>query len=460
MISVWVSKVRGRSGIRAFAALGALGLAFGTAGTGQAEAGTTPTFQGLASAYGFDATLSNPSIPLGLTLQGAGPVAQASLSPIKSDAFASFPYPGDTIANLPGVAGAAFLNGFPLPPYPLYINSSLGDPDRSSNFPGITLEAHSGRTQADAVAALGTDGFGYTSTADVRLGDDGRPVATARTEITGLRLGGVVEISGMVSTVSVRMAADGSLERTSSLSIGRIGVPGLQLTLPHETPSSAPIPVPIPGVPQVGSIPLVPLPIPLGGTTIAAPDIGFVDGTFTVTLPGIGALDPVAVPAAPVLDALGALGIEASYQPAVETADGLVGASLRISTRLPAPPENQIANGETVIAYDLGRATASLGAPQGARPAARPSSAPSSTGSATPVAGGPSTGLGNPAIARPAAPATVSEPASVAAPLTAGSISFGGFRLPSMTAFYLVFVGIAAAGAASSHLLRLLGVRT
>src|SRR4051794_3949669 len=81
------------------------GLVVATGSTAHAES----AYDALANAYAVQMTLANQSIPLGLVIEGDGPAAQASLDTNgQSNAFASFPYPGDVAAGLPGTAGAIF----------------------------------------------------------------------------------------------------------------------------------------------------------------------------------------------------------------------------------------------------------------------------------------------------------------------------------------------------------------
>ena len=428
------------------------------AGVSPASGDTAVRFEGVASAYGVDFTLSNPSIPIGFVVQGAGPVAQALLSPIRADGFASMPYPGDVAANITGALGSLLLNGLPLPPYPFYASSSLGSPTASADFPGITLTSVSDADRTSASAVAGTSASGFESTADVRA-TDGGGIATARTKMTGLQLGGILAIGAVESSATVELRADGTLKRSSSLAIGHIGVPGLGIRLPTTTPSQVPVPVPIPGLPQLGSIPLPPIPLPLGGSVIAAPDIGFVDGSFTITLPGAGPTQTFAIPTQTVLDAFAASGFTLTYQPAEETPSGVIAASLLASTVLPAPPANAIANGETPINFAIGRASASIDPTGGQRPSAPVSRAPS--GTSGPVSGA-SPSNSQSAVASSGSSAALSPSTSRAAGAanSATGTTVFGTNLGSAYSFYLVFVGIGLVSLMSTQLLRLLGVRT
>src|SRR5437899_9646466 len=89
-------------------------------------ADTLGTFDARAAASGVNVTVENPSIPLGLVLQGAGPIARAALDSLgTSQALAAGAYPGDLAASLPGTVRTT--SGLPLPDYPLLAATSLGD---------------------------------------------------------------------------------------------------------------------------------------------------------------------------------------------------------------------------------------------------------------------------------------------------------------------------------------------
>jgi hypothetical protein len=442
---------------RVGAAIAVVGLVYASASP-SASGADTVAFEGVASSYGVDFTLANPSIPIGLVIQGAGPVAQAALSPIVADGFASVPYPGDVVANLPPAIGALLLNGFQVPPYPFYTASSLASPRTTANFPGITLTSDSSTTRTSSSAVAGTPGLGWESRADVRGNDDGSGVATANTKAAVVSVGGLVDISGINSSATVELSSSGVLKRSSSLSIGRISVPGLNVRIPESTPSAVPIPVPIPGLPQIGSIPFPSIPLPLGGTVIEAPDIGFVDGTFTIGLPGLGPAQRFAIPAQPVLDAFKALGLNITYQPASETPTGIIAASLLVSTVLPSPPANEFFNGPTQINFAIGRASASIAGGASDTPVDLGTGSgdigsgsvdlPTSLDGSSPTFGSPGMPSLTPTIGR-------SRAVSPGATQAVSSIDLG-----SAESFYLVFVGLGLVAVLGGQVLRLLGVRT
>ncbi|GAA0623896.1 hypothetical protein GCM10009547_28750 [Sporichthya brevicatena] len=319
-----------------------------------------PSFEGFASAYGMDANFSNASIPLGLTPQFAGPTAEARLNNLgNSDAFAAYPYPGDTAAGLPGTAGAVF--GVPIPAYPAIVATQAGDYPKDQEIPGVGLHAESGASNAYGRASAGSDGAGLLSEARVEALADQSVRALARSK-AGFNVLNFLDLSGVVSNAEVTAdSTTGELVRIAHTSIGRISVPGLAIAIPESTPGTVPIPIPIPGVAQLPPIEFPTLPIPSGGTTLIAPDLGFRDGTFTVVMPGgDGKPTTYAVPADSVLKAFEQQGILITYQAAQELTTGVVAPAITFKYAAAAPPPNQYFNGPTDINFTLGRATASV----------------------------------------------------------------------------------------------------
>lgn len=328
-----------------------------------AAADPTPTFDGFANAYGVDVTVYNASLPLGLTVEGAGPVAQAHMDSVgTADAFASMPYPGDTVQGLPGLAGALFGN-LPTPAYPLILATSAGDGAKDSAAPGIAMHAESGTGATSAQATFGAAGAGSTSTARVeKLADNS--VKASATNVSGFNLLNLISISGVQSSATVTASSyNGALTRESHLSIGEISIAGLSMTIPPTTPGTIPIPVPVPGLPTLPSPSLPVLPIALlGGQTLPIPNLGFEDGTFTVTLPLLGKTQKYALPSALVLSAFKSAGFNVSYQQAENTQTGVIAPALSIKFTLPAPPPNNPTgvSGSSPVEIAFGRTTASV----------------------------------------------------------------------------------------------------
>jgi hypothetical protein len=301
--------------------------------TGSAHADAT--YEATADATGVKLIFSNQSIPLGVSPQAQGPTASAKQTSLhQSDGYAAFPDPGQDVAGLPGVAGGTL--HVPAPAYPFLVATSYGDDIRRLSYPGVDLSSESGETITQASATGGTKGAGLTSVA--RITRDGDAVtSTATSDADVLRLGDALVLTGLHASAGALRDATGKLTRTSSLSFTSLTVPGLALTVPPP-PGSA-------GPPQ----------------KLTAPAIGFVDGTFTVTLPGAPA-NSTPVPAKDVFAAFESAGYRVSYQSPQQTADGIVGAGLQIATTLPAPPPGSPGglSGQTPVTLSMGLSRAEI----------------------------------------------------------------------------------------------------
>lgn len=333
-------------------------LTVGTAGTARAELGRA-AFDAYAQGVAVNATMRNESFPLGLVIEGIGPEASSRLnSSGQSDAEASFPYVGPVVPGLLGVA--AGLYGIPSPGYPLQAATGAGDAPADVSYPGITLHAESGQANNNGSASVVSPSGGGTADSRVDVLASGDVQALADTAVEGAVIGGSMRISGVHSTVVVLAdALSGRLTRTASLSIARIHVPGLAIAVPKTSPGSAPVPVPIPGAPQLPDTAFPPIPLPFGGQTLPAPDIGFKDGFFSMTLPGFGA-NQYAVPAPAVLEAFAAAGYAVTYQPARQTDTGIEGATFSVGYEAPGFPDNPYFSGPVPITYTLGKVVASV----------------------------------------------------------------------------------------------------
>ena len=314
-------------------------LAFGTFGSLIGTASADATYEALASATGARITFSNQSIPLGVSPTLEGPIAQAQQTSLQqSDAYAAFPYPGDAVAGLPGVLGTAAGIPFQLPSYPFAVHTTYGDDLKQLSYPGIELRSESGDTVTQAAATGGSGGLGATSTA--RIARDGAAVAArSRADVDVIRLGSNLVISGLNASADAARDGTGKLTRSAHLSFSRIQIPGAAFKLPS----------------------LEGLGGPAASQNVSAPDIGFTDGQFTVTVPGT---DPktTPVPMADMLAALKSAGYTATYQATKETKNGILGAGFEISTTLPAPPPGTPAGlgGETPVTLSIGFARAEV----------------------------------------------------------------------------------------------------
>jgi hypothetical protein len=426
------------------------------------------SFDAVASAYGINNGISNPSFPVGLVLTGSGPASSAHLTSLGgSDAFASFPYPGDTLVGLPGLASGLF--GFSFPNYPLYVATSAGDAPREANFPGIALSSRSDALVTQSRALVGTDVSGFDSNSRVGVAGDGGVTAEASTIFKTLQFGDVFTVSGVRSIAKV--VADGTtgkLARTSELSIGAITVPGMKLVIPKQTPGTVPLPVPVPGLGQVPPLTFPPMPFPEGGKTFEAPAIGFTNGVFTMALPG-QPNQQYAIPSEPVIQAFADAGMKVTFQQAYTTKSGVIAPAITFETDFPALPENQYYNGATHATYTLGGSFAEVAfnvvddaAGPGTVPAATDTgSTPAAGIDAAAIPGASAPGL-LPSTDQAALGVTPSQVAAPAALSTAQRANFVALRSPALVAdtknLYLAVIAVALGVLVVGTGLRRLGV--
>ncbi len=411
-------------------------------GVGAAQADAS--YEALASATGVRAIFSNQSIPLGVAPQIQGPTAQAKQTSLQqSDSLAAFPFPGEEVAGIPGVAGGAL--GFAAPPYPFLVTSAYGDDVKRLSYPGIELSSESGETVTQASATGGTKGAGATSIA--RIAREGQEVlAKASTDADGLRLGESLIINGLKAAATATRDASGKLTRSSTLSFASISAPNLEFGLPSPPSAAGP------------------------GEKLAVPSIGFVNGTFMLTVPGS---EPVAtpLPTNDVLAAFAAAGYKITYQAPQETTDGIIGAGLQIATTLPEPPAGSPGgfSGETPVTFSLGLSRAEISYAKGADEAVAgvetPAVAPLGPPPASDVAQAPvpaaaefptTTDL---ALPVPGAGVPAPAPAAVAAAVapTVDFASLTASRMPienDVTWLYLMVAAVGAAAIGSLALLR------
>jgi hypothetical protein len=321
----------------------------------------------------------------------------------------------------------------------------------SNNLPGITLTAQSTPTNSEGTAIGGTGSTGYTATAHVELDSNGDVTASSEATLNDLALGQLVTVSDIDSTASeIFDNSTGKLTHTSSLSIGDISVPGLKIAIPKTTPTQVPVLGKLPGIP-----------LPFGGTTIAAPQLGFVDGTFTVSLPFLGGAT-YALPFGVVAAALKAAGITATFEQPIVDGQSVVSSALVLKDTLPSLPKNLPITGPVPVTLTLGRATASFsGKPLvGEVP-------PAVSGATTPV-GADTSPVGTASAPVTSLPGLGGEPGAVSAgeppaqpPQVAGStyLTARGLDLPDTSGIYLIIVGTAILGTIAAQALRVLGVK-
>ena len=268
------------------------------------------SFTALASAMAVDVTVANDDFPLIPVLEAAGPYAGASLgSTGQGTAFASNPYPGTTVAELP--ATAAGLAGLPIPAYPFFVATSSDDEPSDYSQPGLELHATCRGLGAHGCRATSLAGSGPLVTqaraSTVQPSPD-EVVAAAWADTEDFAIPGDVTLSG-THTSATAILKEGRLTRRSELSVARLTVGGTQA-------------------------------------------FSIRDGKVLV------AGTEVPVPFASLVSALKSVGVEAELVAASQSRDGVVAPVLRLRTVLPAGPAGLTK--QTTVVYTLGGADASV----------------------------------------------------------------------------------------------------
>ena len=398
-------------------------------------------FDATAAVAGGYATASNPSVPLGVAVEGTAPEARSRLTSLgEAASLAAGPYAGDTLTgfvfSLPGGQG---VNGVR---YPLVVTTSAGDEPKDVSAPGFALHAESGTNLAAATGSLGEGASNSTSRSRVERTEDG-VIASSSSETDALVVFDKLLIGGVRS--SARTAADastGNLTSDSSFTIGRLTARGLSITVP-------------PGAP-VGA-----------GTKVEGPDLGYKDGEFFLVLP-VAPAQRIPVDASAVTAAFKAIGVTVTVQEEMKTPNGVVAAGITMGSVLPAPPANPQYNGPTPVSFTLGRAATSVtlrpaaGAPQVTLPVQVPEVAAGGAALPPPPAPGGTTAAVGGAAGLDGSPA---QPPDLAAPeeqtLTGALASANRLALErvDLAVVYLMLVAVALVAFGSANVLRVLGVR-
>jgi hypothetical protein len=349
-------------------AFGVLAATVSTGGLGpaaRADDAPLASYQALASASGVFVGIANGSIPAVPEMEFSGPTAQASLDTLgNSLAFASAPYPGSSITGLGQIVGSVY--GAPLPAYPMYTSTDTIGESSDGGAPGLTFHAESQAKSAAANATIGSGPSGGESRATVadNTGSGGGLYSRGRSTFSFAGTGDVFSLVGVSDLAAADVDDSGVITTSSDLHFARLVVPGLAIRVPETTPGKVPLVNPIPNLPQPPPAEFPPIPLPYGGQVLYAPELGFANGTFTVTLPTEGT-QRYAIPTAAVLEGLKAAGITATYQQPTDILEGkkkvgIISAGLTLSTTLPAPPVNLGYSGPTTVTYGIGRSVASI----------------------------------------------------------------------------------------------------
>jgi hypothetical protein len=206
-------------------ALGALtmagvGLSTGLGAGPAAAGGFGASFSALASADGVRVTFTVPNGGLADEVaDGGGPSVQARIDSLgTSKAFASFPYPGDTIANLPGLV-RTLSGGVPAPDLPFFVQSDHPIvPKQEAGTGPYALRAESDGTRSTGVASVGlaSEGVGALGLArsEATVMNTAEAVVSEATSTIESFFIGPLRLGHVVSHARVSLAPDGT--RTQS----------------------------------------------------------------------------------------------------------------------------------------------------------------------------------------------------------------------------------------------------
>ena len=298
------------------------------------------TFGAVASADAVRVTWIVPHAPASDTvLDFGGPSAQATLDSIGgSQAFASFPYPGENTVTAPALIAGASGGKINLPSYPFWVGSAYPVAPKAEYGSGpYAIKAESTDTTSESSASVGLDSNGQGSLGLARshastVSAPDAVTADAATQVTGFAAG-PLRIGQVISTAKAVFSADGTVQRTADTKI-------------------------------TGAM--------VGDTPVAFTEKGLVVGS-----------SPVPADPKPIEDALAQAKIGVEVMPRQDTDSGVVAPALRVTQRDDA--------GQS-ITYVLGRTFASA---QGAGTLETPAATDDSTASPSPSsdrAGGEGTG--------------------------------------------------------------------
>jgi hypothetical protein len=222
---------RSTTGIRRIGPAAALLLVAAVAGAGFAArpagaAGFDGTFHAEATADALRITVLVPHAPLSNTVMDVGgPSTHAVLDTTgRSEAYASFPYPGDNVVTAPPLIAGASGGKINLPAYPFFVNSSFPSiPKQEAGSGPYAIKAESTDTSStgSASAGLNSEGqaaLGLARSASSTTEDAGSVLSQAATEVTAFAVG-PLKIGRVFSTAKTVLGSDGRLTRQADTQI-------------------------------------------------------------------------------------------------------------------------------------------------------------------------------------------------------------------------------------------------
>jgi hypothetical protein len=205
-----------------------VGAVLGGAAAGAEEGSQAFGFQGFTAASSLRLSYEIPGYIAPRPIDGAGPVAEATLDALAGRSFASLPYPGDDGVNYPALVNVA--TGKTPPGYPFYAAATSDQPESKVSDPSSTflLTAKVAPQLATSEAKFRPSGgeavmSGAVSTTTV-TSTGGKVVASAESLSQGIRIGDFT--IGTVRSKSVTVYTPGSPPVTTSETLvegGRVG---------------------------------------------------------------------------------------------------------------------------------------------------------------------------------------------------------------------------------------------
>jgi hypothetical protein len=272
----------------------------------QGATGFQGTFGAVAAADAVRVTWIVPHAPASDTVMDfGGPSAQATLDSIGgSQAFASFPYPGENAVTAPALIAGASGGQINLPSYPFWVGSTYPVAPKSESGSGpYAIKAESTDTSSTSSASVGLASEGQASlglarsAASTVSAPDG-VTAEGATEVTAFAVG-PLKIGQVLSSAKAVFSPDGQVRREADTRV-------------------------------TGAM--------VADTPVAFTDKGLVIGS-----------SPVPADPKPIEEALAAAKIGLEYMPRQDTDAGVVAPAIRVTQR-------DDSGGS--ITYVLGRASA------------------------------------------------------------------------------------------------------
>jgi hypothetical protein len=171
------------------------------------------------------------------------PVTQALLnSSGQSEAFASFPYPGELAVTAGDLVGGATGVASPLPPYPFFIKSTFPNQPEHALSVGVAelaattslRRAHSeGTFRVSPLPSL-LDIGSVSGTADAEINDSGEVEVSGTSIMEGVVIGGLFRIGELRSELRGVLDANGKPTWTSHLEISGASIAGVGVTVTPE----------------------------------------------------------------------------------------------------------------------------------------------------------------------------------------------------------------------------------